>query len=377
MKIITFLKVFTLLFFFLFFLTLNNILNDPNAILHDPNQNGGWRIPNLHYLKLKKLLNEPKRKILLTGTSRVSYIYFSNWISSEAFYNLGAPRKTFGEILYDLEALDSQNKLPEIIFIGIDEGSFRLSTNENRKLKMKLPYPIGFWNHLVFLEKYFLTKDVDNFEFIQKWVYNKPAKQFFDIQDTGETYVPLVESIANNDPATWINDLKFSTPMLLTENHMQESLDEFNHLLNFIKKHQIRYQFFFNPVHKANWLAEKSDELFEFKKQLALLTTYLDFSTPISDVSNNNFYWYDPAHFRSGVGDLIAQELLSRFSLIDQSKGLGDNNTSKHAIKTPPHAEFQKLKLRPQEILSDNLQNILTEQKEALKQLSPPIKSNR
>lgn len=361
MKKDTILKSVILLFLFVSLVVINNILNDPHAILHNPHENGGWRTPNLHFLKLKHIINEPRKKIILTGTSRVNYIHFSDWIPSDQFYNMGAPRKTFAEILYDLVALKKYDKLPENIFIGIDEGSFRLSTAENRKLKLKLPYPVTFLGYLDFFQKYFLTKDASNFEFIQKWNYKKPIIQYFDIQTTGETRMPLMDDLADKDPANWVGDIKFNLPMLLTDNHLSKTIDEFIELFQFLKNNEIKYQFFFNPIHKSNWIGEKSNELFEFKRHISAVTSYLDFSSPNTEVSNNNFFWYDPAHFRTNVGSIMAYELLSRSQFLANEK----MKTEKKA------AELFKIKMDYQDVSYSNQEEVLNYQKTELNKILP------
>lgn len=363
MKKSTILKSILLLFIFVSFLIINNILNDPHAILHDPHKNGGWRIPNLHFLKLKHILTEPRKKIILTGTSRVNYIYFSDWIPIDQFYNLGAPRKTFAEILYDLNALKKYDKLPEYIFIGIDEGSFRLSTEENRKLKMKLPYPIDFLGYLEFYYKYFLVKDANNLEFIHRWNYNKPALQNFDIYATGETKMPLLDTMVLKDPSNWNEDIKFKLPMLLTDNNSEESLREFSELFQFLKLNDIQYTFFFNPIHKANWLSEKSNELFEFKNNLADISYYLDFSSPNTELSNNNYYWYDPAHFRSNIGTKIA------FALLSHEKLIASDQTNRNMYTV--NGQVDNLQVTFQEITSQNSREIFHRQQLDLDKILP------
>lgn len=67
---------------------------------------------------------------------------------------------------------------------------------------------------------------------------------------------------------------------------------------------------FVNPIHLLTYRATNLDEFDEFKRKLADITSYYDFSG-VNDITTNNYYYYETSHYRPMVGDMIIHRIFN------------------------------------------------------------------
>lgn len=306
-------KIFIITSIGILLLILGNALNDPNAIFHDHANGMTWREPNQNYLKVKHLLSQHPKKILIFGSSRVQTIPFSKMESFKepnTFYNMGTYGRTLWNTWHDLQILEKHNRLPETILLGLDEATYVSNDNSRQQLKVSIAYPDGFLEWLNFIKVYLLTKNQSSYEFLEKIFYPKMNKpHFFDLDQTGEIFYQQLEPVINSNIEHWkMNDVFNINYLQRTGAASVENIDYLKQIVQLCQKYQIRLIIFFNPVYKKFFLQADYEKLFDFKKQISQIANFYDFQAIESTASDKTF-WYDQDHYRPNLGSIIIKEI--------------------------------------------------------------------
>ena len=101
-----------------------------------------------------------------------------------------------------------------------------------------------------------------------------------------------------------------------TENNtldtMQESVEMVSYISELCAKNNVKLTVVFSPVSQAQWKQYDEAELVDYKKQLAEVSDYWDFS--YSSVSLDDRYFYDGLHFRNAVGTMVLARVFNNKS---------------------------------------------------------------
>lgn len=287
-----------------------NILNDPNALFHNHKNGESWREPNQNYLKMQHLLKQSAKEILIFGSSRVQTIPLSKSKFSENSYNMGTYGRTLWNTLHDLRILNTNNKLPRTILLGLDEATYAGEDKDRQELKVSVAYPDGFIELLNFFKVYLLTKDQTSYEFIEKY-FNPPLipGRFFDLDRSGEIFHYRNEKAIHSNSQAWGNNPVFQINYAQrTGPSFPENLTHLQEVINICKNNNIKLIVFFNPVFKKFFLQADLERLLQFKKQVALLVNYFDYHA-VDQISADTIYWYDQDHYRPILGQIILDEV--------------------------------------------------------------------
>ncbi|MFV8819970.1 hypothetical protein [Haliea sp. E17] len=86
------------------------------------------------------------------------------------------------------------------------------------------------------------------------------------------------------------------------------SLAALRELLALAQERHIDVQLFFMPLHYKTYLSRNYDWFYRFKRGIAELQPFLDFSG-LNPVTTDNRYWRETSHFSAMVGDRMAADL--------------------------------------------------------------------
>jgi len=259
---------------------------------------------------LKKHFNE--YDTLLFGSSRVQFINPQHIPDAKA-YNLTIAEGIPQEYLLMLKYLLSLGMKPKLVLVGLDNFTFNISFAQHQAaLETKSHYLLTGEPKLKFYGNFFFRKptkrdfqDIKNREKglnLYKMHYDiiYHQKKAFAHQKYSQ---PKPDAPIYNDPTTWHG------------NALQSSLKAIRKIKELCDKNSIKVIFFINPIQHTSYDAMMKDKtnrmLFgEFKKELAKITDYYDFTKP-NAISKDNRNWLETSHFIPKIGDLILKTIFN------------------------------------------------------------------
>lgn len=268
--------------------------------------------PNQNFVKMKFILAHPERyDSFLFGSSRVIFIdntkirngrYYNYW------YSEGVPQ----EHRDNIRLLVQKGVRIRNILIGLDEFSYRLDPETHLTNLLRQPHPLITGKNLpLFYLEYFarvsgLGSNVQ--DFVQNRILNKGAaaqgKVIYDIERTGRMFIPSWDESIERDPDKHNRDEVFTRPTHYEGNNLGPTLEAIREIARTAKEQGIALTVFINPVHRTTYLDTDQDQFFAFKKELATITDYYDFSG-LNSITTNNYYYYETSHYREMVGDMM------------------------------------------------------------------------
>ncbi len=292
-----------------------NCVVDPYGILRS-DFNLQFELPNYSYVKTKYLLSGKGRfDSLLFGSSRVNFIDTAK-VPGGAYYNYWYPEGVPAEHLAYVKLLLERGMKIRNIAVGLDDFSYMVDPEVHRNNLQRQPHPlVSGKSRLVFYREYFLhgSKFVRN---LKKFVLHaflkrgsvRDAKGSFDVYETGRMYLPLWEERIERDPVGHVKEEFFSEPKHYEGDRIEATLRDIRELANVAGRNGIRLTMFINPIHRTTYLDTNLSQLFTFKKRLAQITDYYDFSG-LNPVTTNNYYYYETSHYRPMIGDMMMKRM--------------------------------------------------------------------
>ena len=242
---------------------------------------------------------------LLFGSSRVQFINPFHIPNAKA-YNMTVAEGIPKEYYLMLKLFLEKGMKPKMVLVGLDNFSYNISYEEHQgALETKLHY---------------LASKESPFKFYGNFFFRKPTKR--DFQDIKNRYKhlnlykmhydiifhqkkafehqhytqPKPNAPIYNDPTTWHGD------------HMDEAIDSVKKMKELCDQNHIKCIFFINPIQHTSYDAMDKKQLQEFKKRLAAITDFYDFTLP-NEISNDNRNWLETSHFIPKIGDLILKTI--------------------------------------------------------------------
>jgi len=90
--------------------------------------------------------------------------------------------------------------------------------------------------------------------------------------------------------------------------NLSKALRDMDELVKFTKKYHINLLILINPIHQTTYRDTDLPLFSAFKKQLAAMTDYYDFSG-LNSVTTNNYYYYETSHYRPTAGDMMLKRI--------------------------------------------------------------------
>jgi hypothetical protein len=271
--------------------------------------------PNMSFCKINYLLkNRNKFDSFIFGSSRVTNIDVKKIFNGRyynMFYSGGLPE----EHLEHLRFLLNNGIAVKNVMIGLDDFSYLIDPRQHLADLDFQPHPaISGKNLLTFYGEYFfkLNRLVPQLQAYIRHNYirrNSPEETriVYDIYETGRGLCHDCDERIEHNVSEHINSKIFLEPTdyrFPQGDHIAPVLAVMKELVALAKKDHFKLTVFINPIHKTTYLNADLGQFALFKKELAAIIDYYDFSG-LNSITTNNYYYYETSHFRPFVGDMM------------------------------------------------------------------------
>jgi len=303
-------------FFLLFFGTVGlfNYLVDPYGVLRSHENVHRAVGMNNHFVKMSHILShKDKYDSFVMGASTAGKIDVRKIPGGRYYsltYSLGVPL----EFLQDLKLLINKGVNVRNVIIGLEDISYIEDPELHLKKLKSYPYQRNFLKNTMYLLKnMFLLHDLNLYrETLLNKEYSKNGfkyKTLYDIKNTGLIFAPGLDEYIKSDSANYIQSDIFKTPRILNRPpRIEETIKEIDEICRITRSHNINLIFYISPIHHVTYLSINQKKLFQFKRELARVTDYFDFSG-LNSITTNNFYYYETSHFRFCVGNWMINRM--------------------------------------------------------------------
>ena len=267
--------------------------------------------PNQHIVKMQYLLkkgNNRKYNAFMFGQSRIGNIDLTKIDNGYRYYNMTYSAGLPLEWLNDIKILLNNGVEIKQVILGIDDMSFTISPEEHFNNLLRMPYSS---NRLYFLKYIFKLPDLGMVKtnYFTKNGVNTNCS-YYDIYGTGRPLHEKADKLIESNVEEHINNIKFQTYDAPKTSRIAKTLEEINEIKKICDTHDIELIVFINPLHKTAYISNNLKEFDRFKKGLSNIVDYYDFSG-LNSITMNNYNYYETAHYRPIVGDLIIKRLFN------------------------------------------------------------------
>jgi len=298
--------------FFLITVVTFNVWLDPYGIAH-PEKRTFFTQPNVNFLKTKYIMNHPDQySYFLFGSSRVGNIDTSQ-LKGGKFYNMTYPDGLPKEHLQNLKHFVQAGVKIEQDYIGLDEFNRYVSYVAHQTQALTRAHPDGTILSWVkfYLFYFFRFPDKMDVAVFKHTAFKNTVPLTMGIENQAQFFKRFDKLNASIDAEKELHEsavvFKHSQPHLGQAD--RDPIKDIQALINFCRANDIRIIFFLNPIHHVNYADLDTKAFNDFKIQLQNITDYYDFSGP-NRVTKENYYFYEPIHYRPIVGEMILNSLL-------------------------------------------------------------------
>ncbi len=257
-------------------------------------------------------LNEVKPNAIMLGASRTEFLNARDFAkyTNNAVYNLALSGATIHEQLILLKYSIKHFNIKNVI-IGISFSGF---TTTNGIDDYRETFPLGLYEKKmstplkIFFENY-LSKSALKLSY--ETIMANKDEQFQFLDDTGSRTLDFQRFLISKDETTnrinkTLKDLEesiSSTSVSLSNRKIQA----FKRMIEICKKNNVVYNVFMTPIHfdYYNLICDYHlEKLYEWKKEIALITNYTDFSGK-NDITTNDNNYIEGSHVKQQIGKLI------------------------------------------------------------------------
>ncbi len=290
------------LIYILVLYTIFPIIVDPFNVFHVKNIRSNGVEPNKNYIKMKYILDNPKKfNSFIFGSSRVGALNVKK-INIGNFYNMTYSAGTPPEHLANLKTFLKNNISPEKIYIGVDSFSYLEDFHDHFSQQLRCPY-----------EK--ITND--KFNFMRLYLNPSVAFGSFHIMfedEESELYVKNFYETGSNVKYGAVSKFKWDSDEVkpsLGESfgkkgyiNLKLALNSIQEIKNLCDKNNIELIIFTNPMHQITYRASIETQYFDFLKGLADITEFYNFSS-LNNITLDNNNYLETSHYKAEVGDLM------------------------------------------------------------------------
>lgn len=294
-----------------------NYFIDPYGIFNNLCMNLWYELghePNQHYAKMRHLINDKHSwDSYLFGASRVGKIN-PGLIPDGNYYNMNYSEGLPGEHLVDIKVLLEKGVPVRNIMIGLDNFSYAMRPEDHYGQIMRHPYDALDSKRYIFQIKYLysvpyigiinnIRSKNNNYYLIN---FNIPGNGMQNLERVDKKIERDIESHLKNERFNETNIVTFGEE--IEKKHMvimEETIRDIVEIIKLSERYGFNLYFFINPTGKTYYLQSNPYHFLQFKEKLAQVANYWDFSG-FNTITTNNYFWYETAHYRTIVGDLIA-----------------------------------------------------------------------
>lgn len=274
--------------------------------------------PNQHFIKVRHLLENPtKYDALIFGSSRVGNIHTEKLTTGRNYYNMTYSEGLPSEWLADIRLLIAHGIVPREIMLGVDDFSFRVDPRIHETQRLRIPYQE---NNLKTYMAYLLRNPEPMFFKKLSDCRASGEGNTYDIEASGTVLHDFVDKRIEMDPDRHRKDERFLTPCHYKGERIAETIASLQAIKDLADNYGIKLIVFFNPIHHITYLDNNMAELNEFKRELAAVTDYYDFSG-LNAITTDSYYYYETSHYRPLVGDMILARIFGESQLADTDFG--------------------------------------------------------
>lgn len=298
---------------------------DTYSIL-DTNRKTFYDEPNRNFLKVEYILNHPNDyNGFIFGSSRVGSM-LPNHFHGANFYNMTHSEGIPHEHLINLKLFLHHGIKIKKVFLGLDEFSYQVSFAQHQQRFLTKAHPLASntsWTR--FYAFYFFRFPTKHDKSIAKkrWIEHTLTTPM-DIDHQSDFYEHFLSSLKPNNP----NDPIYQKPTHYDGDYIQETLLDIREIVKLCQRHKIDLVVFMNPIHHTTFQDTNKQRLLAFKKQLASITAFYDFTGP-NAVTKNNLNFLDTSHYTLDVGTNMVKIMESKNKhYLYTDKSLLDNKKS-------------------------------------------------
>lgn len=260
--------------------------------------------PNQHIVKMRYILEYPdKYNAFCFGASRVGNIDLEKIQDGNRYYNMTYSEGLPSEWLADIRILLKHGVVMKKLLIGLDDIALYMDPKMHQADYLRLPYKENSMLHtdLTYLLKSPMAPlDAETEE---------AAMSYYDIYGTGRPLHPWADERIEADVSAHKADPRFREEQEKHKVHrVDETLAEIAAIKNLADEHDIELLVFINPIYYKTYEANDAGALESFKRRLAEITNYYDFSGR-NEITMDSYYYYETSHYRPLVGDMMIDRM--------------------------------------------------------------------
>lgn len=262
--------------------------------------------PNQHFVKVRYLLANPtKYDAYAFGSSRVGKMDLERIANGRRWYNMTYSEGLPAEWLADVKLMLAHGVTIRELLITVDDFSYRIDPAVHRREYMRMPYDEGELARTYIL--YLLKKPGLTDRAIVPEGTAGVSK--YDIVGTGRVIHDFVDRAIEQDPDAHRTGPKFKEPITIPpDNRSAKTIAELRELKEIADANGIKITFIINPFNHLRYEANNQADMAEFKRELAAVTDYYDFSG-LNEITTDNYNYYETSHFRPLVGAMIIDRI--------------------------------------------------------------------
>lgn len=296
-----------------------NYYVDPYCIFHPTCTKGDRPFrqnsePNENFVKIEHLVAHPDEyDVAVFGSSRVGHIDIRNFFGPRA-YSMSSPESVPFEQYAVLEYLLAHGVRFKRLFVGVDDISFLADGTAHRKFFTTRLHPGaaggGLQEYLDFYKLYLLRKPAFQ-DIANGLIDEQPADNgtTYDILHTGRILCPRCDIGIDKHLEAHKNSKRFDKPWVYDPVYRQENLDAIGKIIALGKAHDIEITFFINPVFINSYLSTSPALWNRFRRELAAMTDYWDFSG-LNSITQDRGNYFEASHYRPKVGLMMMARIL-------------------------------------------------------------------
>lgn len=259
---------------------------------------------NDRFIKMKYLLagNHQKYDSYILGSSRA--MKADAYVINERTYNLSVPSAMPEDWLQQLQLLIDHGAKIRRVYIGLDDISYRRDYSWVKTSAYGFIYQDKFTKDVYAYSYYLFRPSILKKAWKTKDVVSNACTM---LGTSGAFIIPQsVETDIEKNPRMYVKEKKFTEPYQegFSTNDFRVCIENIKKIKRLCDKSKIECIVFFNPQHMTTYLADDMDLMNRFKKELAKISPFWDFSG-VNYVTANNYFWYETSHPRAFICDKI------------------------------------------------------------------------
>lgn len=297
------------------------VVVDPFNVFHADNIRYTGSEANRNYVKMNYILKHPEKfSGFIFGSSRVGVIHTEK-IPAHKIYNMTYSMGLPHENLVNLKTFHMNDIHPAIIYLGLDEISYKETPESHIAGPLRCPYEFLQDRHY-FYQLYLRPMDaLRSIPLRLSGKYRESYETFYEYGWWGD-YNLRGEKPIKPMPE---NFRKYS----MTD--LRRVIDDVKEILELCERNGTKVVVFTNPTYCITYTRSAKRGYIDFLESLAYVTEFWNFSG-LNDITLSDDNYIDASHYKAEVGDIMIDIMCNGKSYPQlQSQGFGVKVSSENA----------------------------------------------